>query len=330
VPAGARPALRAIECIDMIELFPRAAQYAPARVQETSFSFNAARQITREHAGALVLSREIECAKLLSGKHAQVFVEIHRVPEGRMRRRWLKAVGEHCAGVVAISGGVRYDLIELGVPREKITVEHDAYEAARFAHAPTRERARERIDVARDARLLVYTGGLLEWKGVDVLVDAVRELPDVRLVIAGGMGADVERLRVHARGLNNVRIDGFQPPERVADYLAAADLAVVPNRSQPAISSRYTSPLKVFEAMAVGVPLVASDLPSLRELLTHGVDAWLVAPDDAHALATGITRVLSDDALRARIAGTLAARGARDTAGARARRLLSWFDARLG
>ena len=50
-------------------------------------------------------------------------------------------------------------------------------------------------------------------------------------------------------------------------YLAAADVGVVPNRSQPAISARYTSPLKVFETMAVGLPLVASDLPSLREVL---------------------------------------------------------------
>src|SRR6185295_19644270 len=102
-----------------------------------------------------------------------------------------------------------------------------------------------------------------------------RSLPGVYFAIAGGMEQDVRRLRARAGGLANVRIDGFQPPTRVPLYLAAADLAVVSNRAKPAISARHTSPLKLLEAMAVGVPLVASDLPSLRELLEDERDAVL-------------------------------------------------------
>jgi glycosyltransferase involved in cell wall biosynthesis len=250
------------------------------------------------------------------------------VPGGSARTRWLREVGEGAAGVIAISGGVRDDLLALGIDARKILVEHDAFEPARFANIPTRDAARERIGVDANAKLVVYTGGLLEWKGVDLLVDAARELPDATFVIAGGMAADVERLRERARGAGNLRIDGFQAPGKVLDYLAAADVAVVPNRSQPAISARYTSPLKVFEAMAVGTPLVASDLPSLRELLTHDVDAWLVRADDASALVGGIRRLLDDAALRTRLGTELCTRAPRHTWDARAARILAWIAER--
>jgi glycosyltransferase involved in cell wall biosynthesis len=161
-----------------------------------------------------------------------------------------------------------------------------------------------------------------------LIVEAARLVPQVQFVIAGGQAADVAKLRESAGALANLRIDGFQPPERVALYLAAADLGLAPNRSQPAISSKYTSPLKVFEAMAAGLPLVASDLPSLRDILTHDRDGWLVAPDDARALAEGVQRLVADPDLRRRLGSTLAQRSADHTWDARAARLVAWMSAR--
>jgi len=330
VPLGARPTLRETPCVDWIDSVPRALQFAPARLQEVSFSRNASKALAREADDVFVLSREIECAHMLVARgRKRVFVEVHRVPGGRLRRGWMVDVARAGAGWIAISGGVKEDLIAVGVPPERILVAHDAFDAQRFASPPTKAQARAELGVASDARLAVYTGGLLEWKGVDLIVDAARELPDVQFVIAGGMEADVERLRERARSTPNVRVDGFQPPRRIALYLAAADLGLAPNRSQPAISSKYTSPLKVFEAMAAGLPLIASDLPSMRDLLTHERDAWLVAPDDAGALARGIARLAGDEALRARLSASFAARASEHTWDARARRVLDWMAERV-
>ncbi|MCA8980531.1 MAG: glycosyltransferase, partial [Planctomycetes bacterium] len=263
VPAGPRPEVRALGCVDWIDRVPRRWQYLPARVQELTFARAAAREVQRAHADALVLSRELETARLLVRRRRPgVFLEVHRVPGGKLRRKWLLEAAARLAGVIAISGGVRGDLIQLGVPAGSILVAHDGFERARFAKLPDKAAARAALGLDAKRPIVVYTGGLLEWKGVELLVESARALPDVQVVVAGGMSADVERIRRLAAGVDNLRIDGFQPPDRVALYLAAADLGVVPNRSTPAISSRFTSPLKVFEAMAVGLPLVASDLPS--------------------------------------------------------------------
>jgi glycosyltransferase involved in cell wall biosynthesis len=331
VPPGARPAAREIPCIDWIDRVPRALQYAPARLQEQSFAKNAARAVIEGFPEGRVLSREVESAvRLLRAGRDRVFLEIHRVPGGSLRRRWLLEASRGARGILAISGGVRTDLVGLGVPVERIRVEHDGFEPARFSGLPSRTEARAALGLPQSVPLVVYTGGLLEWKGAGLLVEAARELPEVYFAIAGGMGADVRRLRAQAGGLANVRIDGFQAPSRVPLYLAAADLGAVPNRARPAISARYTSPLKVFEAMAVGLPLVASDVPSLRELLTHERDALLVPPGDAHALAQAIGRLARDEALRTRLSAKLRAQAAEHTWDARARRVLDWMEAAPG
>lgn len=323
------PRLDAIPCVDWIDRVPRVLQYVPARLQEQSFAKNAALRVLADHYGARVLSREIETAHALCRKkRARVYLEIHRVPGGRLRRKQLHACAKSVAGIVAISGGVKEDLTKLGIDASAILVAHDGFDPRRFERLPDRASARTALELPKSVPLVVYTGGLLEWKGVDLLVDVARTLPDAYFVIAGGMDADVQRLRQRAGGLANVRIEGFQAPERVPLYLAAGDIGVVPNRSKPAISARYTSPLKVFEAMAARLPLVASDLPSLREILTHDRDAWLVAPDDAQALKQGIEKLLGDAKLRQKLGEALGARAQEHTWQARAKSILAWMQQR--
>jgi glycosyltransferase involved in cell wall biosynthesis len=113
----------------------------------------------------------------------------------------------------------------------------------------------------------------------------------------------VARIRTLASTLEiegRMTFAGLVGPARVSALLRDADVLVMPTTETR--WARYTSPLKLFEYMAAGKPIVASDLPAIREILTDGENACLVAPGDAHALAAGIRRVLDDPALAARIA----------------------------
>ena len=326
--AGPRPEVRAVGCIDWIDRVPRRAQFVPARLQELSFASGAARRVGAAAGEGWTLSREIETAwTLVRRGRRNVFLELHRLPGGRLRRGMLRRTLRGAAGVIAISAGVRADLEPFGLRAADVLVAHDGFEPSRFEALPARQEARRRLDLPQGGPLIVYTGGLLSWKGVDLLVEAARLLPEVRFVIAGGMDADVARLRARAEGLENLRIDGFQPPERVGLYLAAGDAGVVPNRSHPAISARYTSPLKVFEAMAAGLPLVVSDLPSLREILSEA-EAVFVPADDARALAEGIRAMLADEPRRAQRSRLMRERAGAHSWDARARSILEWMGER--
>jgi len=320
------PDLVAAPCIDAIDLVPRRLQFVPARVQEWTFGRSAARIVERDHPGAFVVARDVEVAARLAGR-AGLAWEVHRVPGGRHRRGLAERFRDAGGRAIAISGGVRDDLEGLGFAPERLLVEHDAFDPALVAAVPPRMVARGALGLETGRPVVLYCGSLLEWKGVDVLVEAARLAPlaDATVVIVGGMKRDVEALRARAAGVRNVRIEGFQSSAKVAAYLGAADVTVAPNRSTPRISSHYTSPLKVFEALGAGVPLVASDLPSLRE--AAGDAAIFVAPEDPAALAGGIARVLGDSALAdsLRAAGRSRVRGA--TWDARAARILDWLIA---
>ena len=138
---------------------------------------------------------------------------------------------------------------------------------------------------------IVYAGQLYPWKGVDVLVRAMAVVPDARLVILGGLRGEADERRIAAlvesQGLvSRTEMPGTVPPAQVADELRRAAVVVAPFL-HTAMSERHTSPLKAFEAMAAGRPLVASDLPASREFLRHEQNALLVPAGDAPALAGG-------------------------------------------
>ncbi|MGH7279716.1 MAG: glycosyltransferase, partial [Candidatus Rokuibacteriota bacterium] len=192
---------------------------------------------------------------------------------------------------------------------------------------------RSRFDAAawRGGRTIVYVGQLYPWKGVDTLIRAVALLPAERArVVGGGEGAARLRALAEQEGCaERVHFTGQLPAACVPHVLADAGVAVVPG-TRTAIASRFTSPLKLFEYMAAGVPIVAADVPAMREVLADGDSALLVAPEDPRALATAIRRVLDDPALARRLReGALAA-----VTGygwdVRARRLLAAIEAAAG
>ncbi len=157
-----------------------------------------------------------------------------------------------------------------------------------------------------------YVGQLYPWKGVDVLVGAMRHVNGAELVIVGGLPPepDLDRLKRLASSLSledRVRFRGFVPPPELPAERTKADLFVIPLLDSTT-ARLFTSPLKLFEAIASGRPVVASDLPSIREILTHEENALLVPPGDARALAAAIERLLRDRDLSRR----LAARGYED------------------
>jgi glycosyltransferase involved in cell wall biosynthesis len=178
-----------------------------------------------------------------------------------------------------------------------------------------------------DGRRVLYAGQLYPWKGVDVLVEALARLPQARLVILGGIEGepDVARVRalVETLGLGGrVEMPGHVGPARVAEELARASVVAVPFL-KTAMTERHTSPLKAFEAMAAGRPLVASDLPSSREFLRHGENALLLPPGDPGVLAEAVGRLLEDRGLAERIARAAWADSPAYSWDARARKLLA-------
>ena len=238
---------------------------------------------------------------LFSRRPAVFCFEGHTTPRSRCSQRLHLWAARRMDRIVVISDGLRRWYLEHGFAPERIMTAHDAVSLRAF-EGLSRDEAREALGLAPDTPAICYLGHLYPWKGVDVLLEAARALdPKARVYVVGGVPPDLDRIADRARDRPNVEITGHLPPEDARRRLMACDVAVIPFSGRTAIAREHTSPLKLFEYMAAGCAIVASDLPSLREVLADGRNALLVAPDDPAALAAGISRVLRDPELAARI-----------------------------
>jgi glycosyltransferase involved in cell wall biosynthesis len=240
-------------------------------------------------------------------------------------RRLLRAPG--LRGIVAISGALADDLVEhLDVPRERIHVAHDGVRL--LPDVPANERR------TSGAPLRVgYTGSLYPGKGGGRLLPLAAACPWAEFTVAGGPPGVADALRDSAaqQGIGNLTVLGPLEPTEARALQQRCDVLIAPFARRIESDSgvdiaRWTSPLKVFEYMASGRPIVISDLPVLREVLRPDVDALMVEPEDAEALIGALRRLADDPALGERLAASALERAhAEFTWEARARGILERF-----
>jgi len=225
---------------------------------------------------------------------------------GRAKRRRLdvreRRVWRRAEAYVTITSGLARELEQHYGLRPRLAVVPDGARVAAPGpadHTQSREAGAEPV--------VGYAGHLYRWKGLDVLIAAIGQLPGVRGLVVGGLEGEPDLARVKAladrEAPGRVEFVGMVDPPLVPALLQRADVLVIPNLPSR-ISAAYTSPLKLFEYMASGRPIVASDLPALREVLRADENAVLVEPGRADALAAGIRRVMADPAFGARLSAT--------------------------
>jgi len=198
------------------------------------------------------------------------------------------------SGLVVITQGLKDLYAGKGVPAQKILVAPDAVSLEDFAVTETKEEARLRLGLPQDKKIALYVGKLDGWKGVETLCAASMYLPDdIRIAVIGGEPEEIAKLKKDAP---RVTFLGWRPYRELPDNQAAADVLVLPNSGKSEVSARFTSPLKLFTYLAAGKPIVASDLPSIREVLDEH-SAFFFAPDDAEDCARVIREALGNEAV---------------------------------
>ncbi len=329
-------ALIGLPCIDLIKrvtidwpAFNRGPIPLLAHLLQLATFTLSALVLMRRLGGGVIYSRDLFPLTLTTLRRrpgVRTCFEGHTLPRSAPSQRLHLWAVRRVDRIVVISTALRRWYLDRGLPPARVLVAHDAAPAAAFDLEP-RATARQALDIPPDAPLVCYVGHLYAWKGVDTLVAAAAKLPEtVQVAIVGGVPPDLDRVRHGARAMANVRVTGHLAPDEARRYLAAADVAVIPFSGATIIAREHTSPLKMFEYMAAGVPIVASDLPSLREVLRHEHNALLVPPDDNAALAAAIERLLSDHELAARLARTARNEVADCTWNRRAARIVDFLD----
>ena len=192
--------------------------------------------------------------------------------------------------IVVPSTVIQNNLIKRGVPSNDITVIHNGCELNEGHPRPE----------TAPQRYLLYFGAVQGWQGIDVLLQAFARLQDLTLIhLVICCSVKPRRARIYQKLATRLGVDGrvtwlFQlSKQELAPWVSNAYLTVAPLIACPRNLDQGCCPLKILESMGAGVPVIASDLPVVRELVKHREDGYLVAPDRPAELARGL-RVLLD------------------------------------
>lgn len=256
--------------------------------------------IIQSNRSDIIYSNEHLPLLLVSFARKNTFYEVHDMPE--RSRFFYGLLLRRIKGVIVTNRWKLETIVRIfKIPRAKLFYEPNAVEMADFDITATKEEARGKLGIKPQTLTVLYTGHLYSWKGVETLARAGELVGDlVSIYVVGGTEKDVLRFRKEFSHISNLHIIGYRPHSEIPLWQKAADVVVLPNTAREDISKYYTSPMKLFEYMASKRPIVATDIPSVREILDD-TRAIIVGPDDPAAMARGIINALKNHDLVNRI-----------------------------
>jgi len=280
-------------------------------LQSITFYMSACFWLLRQPVEEVVYSRDLDFLWLLSWLAPRRFM-VYEVHSKISSSRWYQAKTRRVlrtTNLVVVVTNLMAEQLQALFDRQ-IVVERNGFRLTRFAATSSQQQARKRFNIPTDALVACYVGRMDTMgmdKGVGVVVDAFaccfRENPawQGRLLLVGGPDTRVDELRqqwlslgLPAEALIAV---GQVSPSAIPEYLASCDVCLLP---QPwtEFFAYHTSPIKMFEYMAAGKAIVATTLPSIKEILSEPDNALFVPPSDPEAMAQAFLRLTRDRKLR--------------------------------
>ena len=307
---------------------------ASSRLKRYDFSLAAVRQARRLGADLLYLwALQAGVAGLLWGMPS--VLEIHGPPEGKLGpalfRLFCRLPGrKRLLPITRALLTILEQTYPLSFAGQEVVIAPNGVDLERFQDLPDPAGARRLLELPEQPTAS-YTGHLYPGRGLNLLVGLAKRFPQVQFLWVGGRPEDVNRwqAKLAADRLANVRLVGFVENRRLPLYQAAADVLLMPYErviegSGGGNSADFCSPMKMFEYLAAGRAIIASDLPVLREVLSDQV-ALLCPPEQVEPWAEALSALLADPARRSALAAEARAHAGQYTWLSRARRCLEGF-----
>lgn len=200
--------------------------------------------------------------------------------------------------IVVISRSLRDYLIEKHkIPENKILVAPDGADPILADLKP--------IEIKNNSELNIgYVGHLYKGRGIDAIAEMAKKCPWAEFHIIGGLPEDVDYWKKELVQQKNIIFYGHIPHKEVYKYMLAFDALIAPYQEKVCVyggdsdTSKWMSPLKIFEYMAAGKVILSSDLPALKEILRHGENSLLASPTNVDKWILNLEQIKTDISLR--------------------------------
>ena len=240
----------------------------------------------------LVYSRHIISAYICAALGLDIILEIHSLSDFFQHKYILPRIikSSRLKKLVVISEAMKNLMLSKyqSLASEKMIVEHDAIDLEQYIDLIDKKTAKKQLDFRKKEFIIGYIGSLYKGRGIQIILLLAARFKNDKFIIVGGREDEVSKLKMQAKKqhLDNLIFYGFVPNAEIVNYLSACDILLMPYQKQlytaggrEESNALWMSPMKMFEYMATGVPIISSDIPVLKEVLEHKVNALLVEPD---------------------------------------------------
>ncbi len=253
----------------------------------------------------LLYTRDIFSGWLACRLDTPFIFEIHDLPTGRIRRLIFASILSNplLKRIVFISESLKshFDRMCSHVNVDSC-VAHDGVTLTNFESLPPKPAQRSYLRLPVDQSIAGYMGSLFPGRGLEIVLDLAVRLPEILFLIVGGEGKYLSNLRARLKktNLKNVLAVGYVPHKAIPGFMNACDILLIPyqkqvlHRQAKHDTVKYMSPLKMFEYMAAGRPIISSRIPVLEEVLQNNVNAILVRPEDKNEWESALRKLLTD------------------------------------
>jgi glycosyltransferase involved in cell wall biosynthesis len=231
---------------------------------------------------AIMLGRHFRKPVVITGRGS----DLNIITQYTLPRRMIHWAAERAAGLVTVSAALREHLVKLGIARDRVSVLPNGVDLKLFCPG---DRAAFRADLGVKGLVLLSVGNLIPLKGHELTIEVLTFLPEARLLIVGD-GPERTSLENRAKRLlvsDRIAFLGSMPQHALPKFYAAADVLI--------LASRYEGwPNVLLEAMACGTPVVASDVPGIREIVRSSSVGRLIADRTAQNFACAVQQITYD------------------------------------
>ncbi len=226
-----------------------------------------------------------------------VIYELHEIPE---KSRWeflFKLTQKKLKQLVTITNSLKDISIKLGVDNYKIIVLPDGANISDYNIKTSKEKIRKELNLPIRKKIITYTGSFQDWKGYKTIIETSRLFKENEIIflLVGGTKEQIKNLNKNNNYSNCTFVESVKP-NIIPKYLLLSDILLLPNSNKFEISRRYTSPLKLFEYMASKRPIIASNLESIKEIVSDK-EVLFFKSDNSEDLKNKIEILLKDKKL---------------------------------
>lgn len=220
---------------------------------------------------------------------------------------------------------------QCGVPADKIKVLPNGVDVRKFNDIKTpKDILRSELKIPKYQNVACHAGSLYEGRGIEEVLYAAKKLPDVLFLFVGGPQKRVDYYENYCseKGVKNVLFVGFIQQDKLHKYILASDFVLMPYTSKTK-TKEFMSPMKMFDYLASGRPIIATDFPVISEILDHRENAILVEPDSGRAIYDGIKLLTDSPELSAKIGKNALEEAEKYTWKIRGKEISDWYKINL-